>query len=48
MDQRALRHAQVEETRAAIAASRVVTVDEQGRAYGTGKRKTSIARVWIR
>ncbi|XP_074279195.1 small ribosomal subunit protein uS9m [Silene latifolia] len=30
-----------------IAKSRVRKVDEQGRAYGTGKRKTSIARVWI-
>lgn len=23
-------------------------IDEQGRSYGTGKRKTSIARVWIK
>lgn len=29
------------------AARRVRTVDEQGRAYASGKRKTSIARVWI-
>ena len=29
------------------AARRVHTVDEQGRAYATGKRKTSVARVWI-
>ena len=29
------------------AARRVRTVDEQGRAYATGKRKASIARVWI-
>ena len=29
------------------AARRVRTVDEQGRAYATGKRKTSVARVWI-
>ena len=27
------------------AARRVRTVDEQGRAYATGKRKTSVARV---
>ncbi|KAL4585259.1 hypothetical protein LXL04_009875 [Taraxacum kok-saghyz] len=30
-----------------IAKSRVRQVDNQGRAYGTGKRKCSIARVWI-
>ncbi|KAL8166843.1 hypothetical protein V2J09_008342 [Rumex salicifolius] len=30
-----------------IAKSRVRTVDEQGRAYGTGRRKCSIARVWV-
>ncbi|KAK9061210.1 hypothetical protein SSX86_018390 [Deinandra increscens subsp. villosa] len=30
-----------------IAKSRVRQVDSQGRAYGTGKRKCSIARVWI-
>ncbi|GAB2276767.1 hypothetical protein Dimus_011483 [Dionaea muscipula] len=30
-----------------IAKSRVRTVDEKGRAYGTGRRKCSIARVWI-
>ncbi|XP_047068343.1 30S ribosomal protein S9, mitochondrial-like [Lolium rigidum] len=30
-----------------IAKARVRQVDEQGRAYGTGKRKCSIARVWI-
>ena len=29
------------------AARRVRTVDEKGRAYATGKRKASIARVWI-
>lgn len=29
------------------AARRVRTVDDQGRAYATGKRKESIARVWI-
>lgn len=34
--------------RAQIAASRVRMVDELGRAYATGKRKTSIARVWIK
>lgn len=27
--------------------ARVRKVDEKGRAYGTGKRKCSIARVWI-
>ena len=27
--------------------SRVRTVDGSGRAYGTGKRKNSVARVWI-
>nr|XP_043609745.1 30S ribosomal protein S9, mitochondrial [Erigeron canadensis] len=30
-----------------IAKSRVRQVDSEGRAYGTGKRKCSIARVWI-
>lgn len=30
-----------------IAKSRVRQVDESGRAYGTGRRKCSIARVWI-
>ncbi|KAK1576247.1 hypothetical protein Q3G72_012218 [Acer saccharum] len=30
-----------------IAKSRVRRVDEKGRAYGTGRRKCSIARVWI-
>ncbi|GKG38968.1 28S ribosomal protein S9, mitochondrial, partial [Tanacetum coccineum] len=30
-----------------IANARVRQVDSQGRAYGTGKRKCSIARVWI-
>lgn len=32
----------------AIAKARVRQVDEKGRAYGTGKRKCSIARVWIK
>ncbi|CAN6461627.1 unnamed protein product [Victoria cruziana] len=30
-----------------IAKSYVRKVDEKGRAYGTGKRKCSVARVWI-
>lgn len=30
-----------------IAKARVRQVDEKGRAYGTGERKCSIARVWI-
>ncbi|CAH9108520.1 unnamed protein product [Cuscuta europaea] len=30
-----------------VAKARVRQVDEKGRAYGTGKRKCSIARVWI-
>ena len=30
-----------------IANARVRQVDEKGRAYGTGRRKCSIARVWI-
>uniref|UniRef100_A0A7C9CLM5 Uncharacterized protein n=2 Tax=Opuntia streptacantha TaxID=393608 RepID=A0A7C9CLM5_OPUST len=30
-----------------IAKSRIRQVDEKGRAYGTGRRKCSIARVWI-
>ena len=29
-------------------AERVRTVDAQGRAYGTGRRKRSVARVWIK
>ncbi|ABD46446.1 30S ribosomal protein S9 [Neorickettsia sennetsu] len=27
---------------------RVPVVDRQGRAYGTGRRKTSVARVWVK
>lgn len=30
-----------------VANARVRQVDQKGRAYGTGKRKCSIARVWI-
>lgn len=30
-----------------VAKARVRTVDEKGRAYGTGRRKCSVARVWI-
>lgn len=30
-----------------VARARVRQVDEKGRAYGTGRRKCSIARVWI-
>jgi len=30
-----------------VAVQRVKTVDEKGRAYGTGRRKASVARVWI-
>ncbi|KAK6916052.1 Ribosomal protein S9 [Dillenia turbinata] len=30
-----------------IAKSRVRLVDEKGRAYGTGRRKCSVARVWV-
>lgn len=30
-----------------IARARVRQVDEKGRAYGTGRRKCSVARVWI-
>lgn len=30
-----------------IAKARVRQVDEKGRAYGTGRRKCSVARVWI-
>lgn len=30
-----------------VAKARVRQVDEKGRAYGTGRRKCSIARVWI-
>ena len=30
------------------AVARVQKLDSKGRAYGTGKRKTSIARVWIK
>ena len=32
----------------AIARSRVRRVDDQGRSQATGKRKTSIARVWLK
>ncbi|KAM0972270.1 hypothetical protein ACFX2J_019856 [Malus domestica] len=30
-----------------VAKARVRTVDDKGRAYGTGRRKCSVARVWI-
>jgi small subunit ribosomal protein S9 len=30
-----------------VAKARVRQVDEKGRAYGTGRRKCSVARVWI-
>lgn len=30
-----------------VAKARVKQVDEKGRAYGTGRRKCSIARVWV-
>ena len=30
-----------------VAKTRVRQVDEKGRAYGTGRRKCSIARVWV-
>ena len=45
---RAKRRVHEEELRASFAAKRVRLVDELGRAYATGKKKTSIARVWIR
>ena len=42
------RRALQEELRDQVAKQRVRMVDQLGRAYATGKRKTSIARVWIR
>jgi len=45
---RAKRRVHEEELRASFAAKRVRLVDELGRAYATGKKKTSIARVWLR
>lgn len=37
-----------EATEAAPETIRVSKIDPQGRAYGTGKRKNAIARVWIK
>ncbi|OQS04102.1 30S ribosomal protein S9 [Thraustotheca clavata] len=37
-----------QEAHAALQITRVVEIDEFGRAYGTGRRKTSNARVWIK
>ncbi|EQC40682.1 30S ribosomal protein S9 [Saprolegnia diclina VS20] len=37
-----------QEAHAALQITRVVEIDELGRAYGTGRRKTSNARVWIK
>lgn len=31
-----------------LKAKKLPVIDEQGRAYGTGRRKTSVARVWIK
>lgn len=45
---RARRRLHEKELRASFAAKRVSMIDELGRAYATGKKKTSIARVWIR
>ncbi len=45
---RAKRRAHEEELQASFAARRVRMVDALGRAYATGKKKTSIARVWLR
>lgn len=38
----------VSEAKESTATPRVKTVDAQGKAYATGKRKNSIARVWIK
>ena len=46
-EERAVRRATERAKQEQIAAARVRTVDEQGRAYATGKRKEAIARVWI-
>ncbi|CAI5961167.1 unnamed protein product [Closterium sp. NIES-64] len=45
---RAARREAEKEKQAEIARRRVACVDALGRAYGTGRRKTSVARVWLR
>ena len=47
-DERALRRALEAAQQAEAAARRVRLVDAQGRAYGTGRRKAAVARVWVR
>ncbi|CAI5482378.1 unnamed protein product [Closterium sp. Yama58-4] len=44
---RAARREAEKEKQAEIARRRVACVDALGRAYGTGRRKTSVARVWL-
>nr|AKM76754.1 ribosomal protein S5 domain 2-like superfamily protein [Geranium incanum] len=41
------RYAMEQQKQEDLAKSRVRLVDENGRAYGTGRRKCSIARVWV-
>ncbi|KAK9813490.1 hypothetical protein WJX73_002060 [Symbiochloris irregularis] len=45
--ERAARHAKEMAIQQEHAAKLVQKIDERGRAYGTGKRKASVARVWI-
>ncbi|CAM6085383.1 unnamed protein product [Calypogeia fissa] len=47
-ERKAIRREMEKKKQLEIAAKRVKTVDEFGRAYGTGRRKASTARVWIK
>lgn len=47
-EDRAQRRQRETALQAEAAAGRVRRVDDQGRAHGVGRRKTSVARVWIR
>ncbi|GAB4819522.1 hypothetical protein N2152v2_006568 [Parachlorella kessleri] len=47
-EQKELRRARELALQDAIARSRVRRVDDQGRSQATGKRKTSVARVWLK
>ena len=47
-ERKAQRRAQEEALQQQQQQLRVPLIDSQGRAYGTGKRKCSIARVWIK
>ncbi|KAK9830502.1 hypothetical protein WJX72_012108 [[Myrmecia] bisecta] len=47
-EEKAQRRAREQALQEQVTSSRVITRDEFGRAYATGKRKCSIARVWVK